>query len=53
MTEITLLDGVCAEIPEKALREFHRLTLAQRFVRQGGANYAREALSAALGPAGV
>jgi flagellar motor switch protein FliG len=49
-TEIARLDGVTPEIREKVLEEFHHLTMAQQFINQGGMDYAREVLEAALGP---
>ncbi|MFH0920771.1 MAG: flagellar motor switch protein FliG [Fibrobacterota bacterium] len=50
-TEIARLDGITPEIRERVLEEFHHLTMAQQFIRQGGIDYAREVLEAALGPA--
>ncbi len=50
-TEIARLEGITPEIREKVLEEFHHLTMAQQFISQGGIEYAREVLEAALGPA--
>ena len=50
-TEIARLEGVTPDIREKVLEEFHHLTMAQQFISQGGIEYAREVLEAALGPA--
>jgi len=49
-TEIARLDGITPEIREKVLEEFHHLSMAQQFISQGGIEYAREVLEAALGP---
>lgn len=49
-TEIAKLDNVTSEIREAVLEEFHALALAHQYVSQGGLEYAREILEAALGP---
>ncbi|OGJ86637.1 MAG: flagellar motor switch protein FliG [Candidatus Raymondbacteria bacterium RifOxyA12_full_50_37] len=49
-TEIARLDGITTEMREQVLQEFHHLTMAQQFLSQGGVEYARELLEAALGP---
>jgi len=49
-TEIARLDNISADIRERVLEEFHNLALAQQYIAQGGLDYAREILEAALGP---
>src|SRR3989339_754201 len=49
-TEIARLEGITTEMREQVLQEFHHLTMAQQFLSQGGVEYARELLEAALGP---
>jgi flagellar motor switch protein FliG len=49
-TEIARLDNILAEEREAVLEEFHNLALAQQYISQGGIDYAREILEAALGP---
>ncbi|MBL8028502.1 MAG: flagellar motor switch protein FliG [Fibrobacteres bacterium] len=49
-TEIARLDGINPDTRERVLEEFHHLTMAQQFISQGGIDYAREVLEAALGP---
>ena len=48
--EIAGIRNMRSEIVEAVLAEFRDLGLAQDFVSQGGLTYARESLSAALGP---
>lgn len=49
-TEIAKLQGITPEMREAVLEEFHQLAMAQQFISQGGIDYAREVLEAALGP---
>ena len=49
-TEIARLDNVSNDIREAVLEEFHNLALAHQYISQGGLEYAREILEAALGP---
>ena len=49
-TEIAQLDNISPAIREAILEEFHSLAMAQQYVSQGGMDYAREILEAALGP---
>lgn len=49
-TEIAKLDNVSPEVREAVLEEFHNLAMAHQYVTQGGIEYAREILEAALGP---
>ena len=49
-SEIAKLDGITPEIREKVLEEFHQMAVAQKFILQGGVDYARTALEAAVGP---
>ncbi len=49
-TEIARLEGVTQEMREYVLYEFNQLAMAQQFISQGGVDYAREVLEAALGP---
>lgn len=49
-TEIARLGNVPPELREAVLEEFHNLAMAQQYVSQGGIEYAREILEAALGP---
>jgi flagellar motor switch protein FliG len=49
-TEIARLGNVLAEVREAVLEEFHNLAMAQQYVSQGGIDFAREILEAALGP---
>lgn len=48
-TEIARLGNVAPDIREAVLEEFHNLAMAQEYVSQGGIEYAREILEAALG----
>jgi flagellar motor switch protein FliG len=48
--EIARLEGVTSELREKVLEEFHQLAVAQRYILQGGVDYAKTALEAAMGP---
>jgi flagellar motor switch protein FliG len=48
--EIARLEGVTSELREKVLEEFHQLSVAQRYILQGGVDYAKTALEAAMGP---
>ncbi|MFH1761905.1 MAG: flagellar motor switch protein FliG [bacterium] len=47
--EIARLRTVTPEIREAVLEEFHQLSMAYQFISQGGMEYAREVLEAALG----
>ncbi len=49
-TEIARLDNISPDIREAVLEEFHNLALAHQYISQGGLDYAREVLEAALGP---
>ena len=49
-TEIARLGNMAVEVREAVLEEFHNLAMAQQYVSQGGIEYAREILEAALGP---
>jgi flagellar motor switch protein FliG len=49
-TEIARLGNVVPEAREAVLEEFYNLAMAQQYVSQGGIDYAREILEAALGP---
>jgi len=53
LSEVARLEGSVPGMRERALTEFHRLMLARIFINQGGADYARAALRAALGTAGA
>jgi flagellar motor switch protein FliG len=50
-TEIARLENVSQEVREAVLEEFHNLALAHQYISQGGLDFARQALEAALGPA--
>ncbi len=47
--EIARLRGVTPEIRSSVLEEFHDTAIAQRFIDEGGVDYARSALESALG----
>ncbi|MDR0331562.1 MAG: flagellar motor switch protein FliG [Chitinispirillales bacterium] len=49
-TEIARLDNVSQDVREAVLEEFHNLALAHQYISQGGIDYARQVLEAALGP---
>jgi flagellar motor switch protein FliG len=49
-TEIARLENVSQEGREAVLEEFHNLALAHQYISQGGLDYARQVLEAALGP---
>ncbi|MFW6245174.1 MAG: flagellar motor switch protein FliG [Fibrobacterota bacterium] len=49
-TEIARLDNISIEMREAVLEEFHNLAMAHQYISQGGIEYAREVLEAALGP---
>ena len=49
-TEIARLENVSQEVREAVLEEFHNIALAHQYVSQGGLDYARQLLEAALGP---
>ncbi|MCX7614253.1 MAG: flagellar motor switch protein FliG [Clostridiales bacterium] len=51
--EIAMLQDLTAERMEEALDEFYNLCLAQKFVTEGGIEYAREVLNKAMGPQGA
>lgn len=46
---ITNLDRVDSEMSDRVLEEFHDITLAQKYVTEGGMDYARDVLIAAVG----
>jgi len=48
--EIAMLQDLTAEQTEQCLDEFYNLCLAQKYVTEGGIEYAREILNKALGP---
>jgi flagellar motor switch protein FliG len=48
--EIARLDGITPETRERVLEEFHQMAVAQKYILQGGVDYARQALEAAMGP---
>jgi flagellar motor switch protein FliG len=48
--EIARLQNVSSDQVEAVLTEYNDLTMAQRYVSQGGAQFARQMLEAALGP---
>lgn len=48
-TEIAKLQNVSPDERRAVLEEFHQLTMAQQFIAQGGIEYARKVLEAALG----
>jgi flagellar motor switch protein FliG len=49
-TEIARLDNISTDVREAVLEEFHNIAMAQRYVAQGGIDYAKEILESALGP---
>jgi flagellar motor switch protein FliG len=49
-TEIARLENISQDIREAVLEEFHTLALAHQYISQGGLDYARQVLEAALGP---
>jgi flagellar motor switch protein FliG len=51
--EITDLSTVSPEIAASVLQEYHRLTLTQEYLAQGGAAYATQVLKKSLGEAGA
>ncbi|MDR2693065.1 MAG: flagellar motor switch protein FliG [Chitinispirillales bacterium] len=48
-TEIARLENISQEVREAVLEEFHTLALAHQYISQGGLDYARQVLIAALG----
>lgn len=48
--EIAKLKNVSGDTVEEVLQEYHDMNLAQKYVAQGGLNFAREVLVEALGP---
>ncbi len=48
--EIARLEGITPEMRERVLEEFHQMAVAQKFILQGGVDYAKQALEAAVGP---
>ena len=46
---ITNLDRIDSELSEEVLEEFHDMSLAQKYVTEGGMDYARDVLVAAMG----
>ena len=48
--DLSSLGAVDAEIRESIVEEFHQMYLANRYVTQGGIEYARNLLESALGP---
>ena len=51
--EITDLDFVAPELAAAVLQEYHRLTLTQEYLAQGGPSYATQLLMKAFGEAGA
>lgn len=51
--EITELDFVSPELAGRILQEYHRLTLTQEYLAQGGPNYATQLLMKTFGEAGA
>ena len=51
--EITELDMISPELATKVLQEFHRLTLTQEYLIQGGPTYATQLLMKTFGEAGA
>ncbi|MDR3013189.1 MAG: flagellar motor switch protein FliG [Chitinispirillales bacterium] len=49
-TEIARLENIAQDVREAVLEEFHNLALAHQYIAQGGLDYARQVLEAALGP---
>jgi flagellar motor switch protein FliG len=49
-TEIARVTKIDIAVREAVLEEFHAIAMAQKYVSQGGVDYAREILEAALGP---
>lgn len=48
--DLSSLGAVDADIREDIIQEFHQMYLANRYVTQGGIEYARNVLESALGP---
>ena len=46
---ITNVDRIDSELSDRVLEEFHDITLAQKYVTEGGIDYARDVLIAAVG----
>jgi len=46
--EISKWEKVPAQVTDKTLKEFHRLSLARQYITQGGKEYAKEVLERAL-----
>jgi flagellar motor switch protein FliG len=51
--EITNLDFIAPELASKILQEYHRLTLTQEYLSQGGPAYATQLLMKSFGEAGA
>jgi flagellar motor switch protein FliG len=51
--EITTLDYISPEIAAEVLQEYHRLTLTQEYLAQGGPAYASQVLVKSFGEAGA
>ena len=51
--EITDLDFISPELASKVLQEYHRLTLTQEYLAQGGPGYATQLLMKTFGEAGA
>jgi len=51
--EITELDYVAPDVAAKVLQEYHRLTLTQEYLAQGGASYASQLLKKTFGEQGA
>jgi flagellar motor switch protein FliG len=51
--EISELDYISPQIAGQVLQEFHRLTVTQEYLSQGGADYARQLLVRAFGEEGA
>ena len=48
--EIARLQGITPEVRERVLEEFHQMAVAQKYILQGGVDYAKQALEQAMGP---
>jgi flagellar motor switch protein FliG len=51
--EITNLDFISPDVASRILQEYHRLTLTQEYLAQGGPSYATQLLMRAFGEAGA
>ncbi|MDR1209426.1 MAG: flagellar motor switch protein FliG [Clostridiales bacterium] len=48
--EISNIAAVMPDVKERVLDEFYQICLAQRYIEEGGLNYAKQVLEKALGP---